>query len=108
MGVKVREKEKDSGVYWVFINYKGKRTSRQIGTKKAAEKAAEKVKEHIEARLKLGQDALPKEKPHAPTLEMFWKGFEETYLPLGVRENTMASYRQSFRVHILPELGSLH
>src|SRR5262250_986638 len=102
MGVKVREKIKDSGVWWVFINYRGKRTSRQVGTKKAADK----VKEQIEARLKLGQDALPKEKPQVPTLESFWEGFEETYLPLGVRENTMTSYRQSFRVHILPELGS--
>jgi len=103
MGVKVREKIKGSGAYWIFINYKGKRTSRQIGTKKAAEKAME----HAQARLKLGQDALPKEKPAVPTLEQYWKGFEETYLPLGVRENTMASYKRSFRVHILPELGSL-
>ena len=38
MGVKVREKDKDSGIYWIFINYKGKRTSRQIGTIKAANK----------------------------------------------------------------------
>src|SRR5215467_7151122 len=103
MGVKVREKEKDSGIWWVFINHKGKRSSRQVGTKKAAEK----VKEHIEARLKLGQDALPTEKPPVPTLQKYWEGFEETYLPLGVRENTMTSYRQSFRVHILPELGAI-
>jgi integrase len=103
MGVKVREKDKDSGIWWVFINYKGKRSSRQIGTKKAADK----VKEHIEARLKLGQDALPKEKPSSPTLKAYWQGFEDTYLPLVVCENTMASYRQSFRIHILPELGNL-
>jgi integrase len=103
VGVKVREKDKDSGVYWVFINYKGKRTSRQIGTLKAANK----VKEQIEARLKLGQDGLPKETPAAPTLQDYWAAFEETYLPLGVRENTMESYKRSFRLHILPELGSL-
>jgi integrase len=103
MGLKVREKVPGSGVYWIFINYKKKRSSRQVGTLKAANK----VKEHIEARLKLGQDALPKEKPTVQTLEAFWKGFDETYLPLGVRENTMTSYRQNFRVHILPELGSL-
>src|SRR5262252_10419827 len=69
MGVKVREKEKDSGIWWVFINNKGRRSSRQVGTKKAAEK----VKEHIEARLKLGQDALPKEKPAVPTVEEYWE-----------------------------------
>src|SRR5262249_35030525 len=49
-----------------------------------------------------------KEKPTVPTLESYWKGFEETYLPLGVRESTMESYKQSFRIHILPELGALH
>jgi integrase len=59
MGVKVREKVKDSGVFWVFINRNGKRSSRQVGTKKAADK----VKEHIEARLKLGQWSPQEEKP---------------------------------------------
>jgi len=38
MGVKIREKEKGSGTWWVFINHKGKRSSRQVGTEKAAEK----------------------------------------------------------------------
>src|SRR5215471_15525254 len=103
MGVKIREKVKGSGVWWMFISYKGKRTSRLIGTQKAAIKAME----HAQARLKLGQAALPKEKPPAPTLKQFWEAFEETYLPLGVRENTMESYKRSFRVHILPELGGI-
>src|SRR5215831_7152603 len=101
MGVRIREKVKDSGVWWLFINYKGKRTSRQIGKKAAAEKAME----HAQARLKLGQDALPKEKPIAMTLEAYWKDFEATYLPAGVRQGTIESYKRSFRNHILPELG---
>jgi integrase len=103
MGVKVREKVPDSGVYWIFINYKGRRTSRQVGTLKAANK----VKEQIEARLKLGQDALPKEKTTAPTLQNYWDGFEQTYLPSGVRQSTMESYQCSFKNHILPELGNV-
>jgi integrase len=103
MGVKIREKEKGSGVWWLFINYKGKRTSRQIGKKGAAEKAME----HAQARLKLGQDALPKEKPSAPTLQAYWDGFEETYLQSGVRESTMDSYQGAFKNHILPELGAI-
>ena len=36
MGVKVREKPKGSGVYWVFINHNGKRKSKKIGTDKKA------------------------------------------------------------------------
>jgi integrase len=86
-----------------FRHHNGKRTSRQVGTLKAATK----VQEQIEARLKLGEDALPKEMPSSPTLQHFWQSFEETYLPLGVRESTMQSYRQCFRIHILPEIGNL-
>jgi integrase len=103
MGVKVREKVSGTGSWWVFINHSGKRTSRLIGSLKAANK----VREQIEARLKLGQSALPEEKAPSPTLKDYWCGFEETYLPHGVRENTIASYRRSFKKHILPELGGL-
>jgi integrase len=103
MGVKIREKQKGSGVWWLFINYKGKRTSRQIGKKAAAEKAME----HAQARLKLGQDALPKEKPAVPTLQTYWNRFEETYLPSGVRESKKESYTRSFNNHILRELGNV-
>lgn len=103
MGVRIREKARDSGVWWLFINYKGKRTSRQIGTKRAAEKAME----HAQARLKLGQDALPKEKPPSPTLQAYWTGLEETYFSSGIRESTIGSYRRNFNNHILPEIGSV-
>src|SRR5262245_16263178 len=103
MGVKIREKVKDSGVWWLFINHKGKRTSRQVGSLKAAEK----VKEQIEARLKLGQDCLPKEKAPSPTLREYWEGFETSYLQAGVTEGTMESYRRTFDNHILPELGAI-
>src|SRR5262245_29533001 len=105
MGVKVREKDKDSGIWWVFINHKGRRSSRQVGTKKAAEK----VKEHIEARLKLGQWLPEEEKPKkvVPTLEDYYQGIEKTHLAVAVRESSRGSYELNFRLHILPELGAL-
>src|SRR5262249_46258550 len=103
MGVKVREKEKDSGVYWIFISHRGKRTSRQIGTLKAANK----VKEQIEARLKLGQDALPKEKPPIPTVEEYWDTFRKNYVDSALRKSTVASYAANFKTHIIPALGAL-
>ena len=102
MGVKFREKDKDSGVYWVFINYKGRRTSRQVGTLKAANK----VKEQIEARLKLGQDALPKEKPSVPTLEEYWAMFKTNYIESALRVSTQKSYASNFKMHIKPALGA--
>ena len=59
MGVNVREKVTGSGVWWVFVTHQGRRTSRRVGTKKAAEKTAEQ----IQAKLTLGQEFL-KERKH--------------------------------------------
>src|SRR5439155_23905225 len=101
MGVRVREKSQGSGEYWVFINHRGRRTSRRVGSLKAAQK----VKEQIEARLKLGQEALPKETPAAPTLEEYYVKFKTRYLDTAVRVSTRDSYDRSFRIHILPTLG---
>src|SRR5262249_39266318 len=96
MGVKVREKEKDSGIWWVFINHNSKRSSRQVGTKKAADK----VKEHIEARLKLGQ-WLPEEKPPVQTVKEYYdRVFLPVYLESAVAESTAPSYMRNFTTHI--------
>ena len=49
MGVKIREKVKGSGVWWVFINHHGKRKAKKIGTKKLAKEVAK----NLEAKLTL-------------------------------------------------------
>src|SRR5262245_5914078 len=103
MGVKVKEKINGSGVWWVFINHNGRRKSKRVGS----EKAAKKVAEMIEARLKLGQAALPGEKVSLPTLEKYFKRFQETYLETAVRRSTKVSYESSFRLYLLPDLGQL-
>jgi len=101
MGVKVREKVKGSGIWWVFINRNGRRKSLRIGAQKSAEKLAEK----IQARLTLGQPAT-EEKKILPTLSHYYERFSSTYLEIAVRESTASSYRTDFKVHILPALGS--
>ena len=40
MGVKVREKITGSGVWWVFVNHKGMRKSKKVGTEKLANEIA--------------------------------------------------------------------
>jgi len=102
MGVKVREKIKGSGVWWVFVNHNGTRRSKKVGT----ERLAEKVKEVMEARLKLGQPLFAeKERPPLPTLNQYYKRFEATYMETAIARNTFSGYEVNFRVHILPELG---
>ena len=101
MGVRIREKIKGSGVYWVFVAHKGKRVSRKIGSERAANEAAVQ----IQAQLALGKSAFgQKAKLPAPRLRDYVKKFEEVYKPT-VRPNTWRIYSYGLRINILPELG---
>jgi len=104
VGVKIREKIRGSNEWWVFINYNGKRTSKKVGSKKAALEVAET----IQAQLKLNFPVFPKqqEKPAVPILQIWYQRFEQTYLSSAVSASTADSYKYNFKNHILPALGS--
>jgi len=101
MGVRVREKVKGSGEWWVYVYRDRKRTAKKIGDRRTANKFARLMQEQ----LKLGQFPA---KSETPTLEEFFQKVKRTYLATAVRETTRMSYETSFRMHILPELGKLH
>ena len=62
--MKVREKPKGSGTWWVFINHHGRRKSKRIGKD---ENLANDVAKKIEARLTLGEFSLDNsDKPKMP------------------------------------------
>ena len=76
MGVKVREKPKGSGVWWVFIHHSTIRKSKRIGDERTARVVAKK----IHAKLVLGElnvqkinNSLPtlKELGHSVVIELF-------------------------------------
>ena len=49
MGVRVRQKVKGKGnPWWVFISHNGKRTSRKVGDKKAAEEVASTIRAKLQ------------------------------------------------------------
>ncbi len=102
MGVRVREKVPGSGIFWVFINHLGKRVSKQVGSKAAARKVAEQ----IQARLTLGESALPKREPDVPTLEEYYDRIKKSYLKTATRTRTQEIYETNFTLHINPALGS--
>ena len=102
MGVRTREKPKDSGVWWVFVSFQGKRTSGRVGNREAAQEVAKQ----IEARLTLGKDALPARRKRAPTLDAYFERVKKCYLKNAIRPKTQVSYQSSFDLHILPRLGS--
>ena len=98
MAVIVREKVKGSNEWWIFINHNGKRRSKKIGSKKAANS----VKREIEARLARGDMGMIKEKP--PTLSKYGKEIFESPLN-GWAKGTAYEYLCTFKRHIKPRFG---
>lgn len=86
MGVTVRQKKKGKGnPWWVFISHDGKRTSRKVGDKKAAQVVAEK----IQAKLQLGEFDLNGEtKKTVPTFKTYSEKYMDTYSTLNHKPST--------------------
>ena len=55
MGVKVREKTKGSGVWWIFIDHQGRRKAKKVGKDR---RIALEVAKKVEAKLILGEMGL--------------------------------------------------
>jgi integrase len=97
MGVNVREAPKGSGVYYVFINHKGTRKSKKIGTD---EKLANEVAEKIKAKLLLNELDVEKINEKTATFEEAAKTW--LALPHDWRESTRELYMGKFDLHIYP------
>jgi len=101
MGVKVRERPKGSGVYWLFITHEGKRKAKRVGTKRAAETAAKKV----EAQLALGLFNL-EEKKQLPSFEEYADNWLETYVRPLRQPATYERYTEILGRHVYPVFAS--
>jgi integrase len=99
MGVRVREKVKGSGEWWVFVNHKGTRASQKIGDKRTANA----VKKKLEAEIATGswQD----EKSNLPTLAVQTQAFIDSPLR-DWSDRTHDETRSLFKNHIEPALGN--
>lgn len=81
MSVKVREKPKGSGIYYIFINHKGRRKSKRIKTNK---KTADEIAEKINARLVLGEvDIKNKKTPSAIESGVHFSSIKPPQNPIG-------------------------
>jgi integrase len=103
MGVKIREKPKGSGVWWIFINHNGKRKSKRVGNEKAAREAAEK----IEARLVLGQYNIHEEKKQALTFKEFTEMWLQSYIIPLRRQSTYERYCNVLKGYVYPVIGHI-
>lgn len=116
MGVKVREKRKGSGEWWIYIDHKGQRKAKKFGRDK---KEANKTAKKIEAKLVLGDmGILENEKQRTPTLKEYVYGWEDPnnyYMgwfakvaELKLKNSTRLGYRQIIDTHLIPAFGSKH
>jgi integrase len=102
MGVKVREKPKGSGIYWVFIHHLGKRNSKRIGKDK---RLALEVAKKIEARLVLGDFDLLDEKHEVGTFGDYAQNWITVSVPATCKPSTLSAYRGILDHHVLPQFG---
>lgn len=88
MAVRVREKPKGSGEWWIFINHRGNRKSKKIDKDK---KVALEVAEKIKAKLVLNELSIEKINSKCPT----FKEYAEMWLslPHERKESTQENYR---------------
>lgn len=100
MGVKVREKVRGSGVYWVFINHRGQRKSKLIGDEETANEVAEKIK----AKITLGDFKIESNnaKPTFQKVSEKWIGSFNQW-----KNSTRENYQNSLNTHVLPAIGKL-
>jgi integrase len=103
MGVRVREKDKGSGVYWIFVHHHGKRTSKQVGKDlKKAEDAAEKIK----AKLTLSDFDIETRKKTVPIFKEYSELWLEGYVKQFLKPSTYDRYNHMLKKHVWPFCGS--
>ncbi len=103
MGVKVREKIKGSGVWWVFVSHGYKRASKRIGSKKAAAEVAGKIAREIA--LERFQINAPKESP-AVKFRDYAEQWMAGHVQRNLKESTFRTYRILLDQHIFPTFGN--
>ena len=102
MAVKVRERPKGSGIWWIFIDHQGKRKAKKIGKNK---KFAQDVAEKIGAKLKLGDMDLLDEQKEAKSFKEYADIWLNVTLPATCKVSTQNDYKWILNKHILPVFG---
>src|SRR5438128_12690016 len=99
MGVKVREKPKGSGVWYVFVNHEGERKAKRVGDKKAANAVASEIRKRI------GEQAF-RIAPRGRLFEAVATEWLDQVTALrGIRTNTHENYRSGVVHHLNPYFG---
>jgi len=101
MAVKVKQHK---GKRWVFIDHKGKRKAKCVGSKQAAETAAKK----IEAKLTLGDFLLLDEKLQRVLFADYAAEWLKTSAAVRCKPSTVEEYERISRLYLKPVFGTKH
>ncbi|BBO74727.1 site-specific integrase [Desulfosarcina widdelii] len=102
MGVKVREKVKGSGEWWIYIDHQGKRKAKKVGRdKRVALEAAQK----IEASLILGRLHLLEKKEPTISFKEYADQWLEGYVKTALKASTYRGYKSIVDKHLKPQFG---
>ncbi len=103
MGVKVREKPINSGIWWIFIDHRGRRKAKKIGKGK---KVAENIAKKIEAKLVLGDMRLVEKKQvTTPTFQEYAQTWITLTVAVTCKKSTESDYKGILKNHVLPVFG---
>lgn len=96
MSVSVREKNKGSGVWWIFINHAGQRRSKQIGPKAEAVKLADIIRGKIAS----GDMGVLENKEQVKPFSYYAAIWRDTILPATCKPSTITSYHSLLKKHV--------
>jgi integrase len=106
MGVVVRQKVPGKGnPWWVFVAHNKKRTSRMVGSRKAADDVADEIRVEIKRGTFNFESNRPVEEPEIPTIKEYSEKWINNNIPVECKSSTQKDYRVLLKNHILPEFG---
>jgi len=87
--------------WWVFIDHRGRRKAKKIGSKEAAEA----VTKRIEAKLTLGDFSILEEKQRRPFAPAF-RVWLDLYTRVHCKPSTVDGYKTAFRIYLEPQFAT--
>lgn len=103
MGVKIREKDKGSGVHWVFVAHEGRRKSFKAGSLEVAQEVANR----LIIKLSDDPDSIFKKREAArPLFKTLADEWIDRTKKRGASDSTIERYEQILRDFVLPSVGS--
>src|SRR5215468_2034771 len=99
MGVRIRKRR---GIWYVFVNYQGRRKAKCVGTRDAAEK----VKKILEAKLALGDLGFMSEGTKQLTFEEYADKWLNEYAKVHCKTSTSSGYGAILDLYLRPKFGT--